>query len=93
MTAQVTHWLEYGEPIGETDQVEATHRIAYHTGPNESRDDRVTEGRLTFDGLTIGFGENDEGEHVHEDGSLLLSALDDHKRERVMAEFEPEDPE
>ena len=86
MTAQRAHWLEYGEPIQGTKTVEATHRIVYHTGPNESRDDDVTEGRLTFDGLTIGWGENDEGEHIHEDGSLMLSALGDSKRERVMAE-------
>ena len=91
MTARRTHWLEYGEPIQGTQTVEATHRVVYHSGPYQSYDDDVTEGRLTFDGLMIGFGENDEGEHVHEDGSLLLSALDDDKRERVMAEFEPED--
>lgn len=89
MTMQVTHWLEYGDPIDGEQAVEATHRISYETGPNDSREDEVREGVLTFDGLTRGWGENDEKEHVHEDGSLLLSALDDDEREAVMAEFTP----
>lgn len=87
----VFHWLEYGEPTGEH-SVEATHRITYMTGPNEPpRDDDTTEGTLSYDGLVLGFGENIDAEHVHDDGSLLLSALDDEKRDAVMAEFDPDD--
>lgn len=86
-----THWLEYGEPIEGERAVEATHRITYITGPNESRQDDVTEGTLTYEGLSLGFGENDEKEHVHEDGSLCLSALDAEKRDAVMDEFEEGD--
>jgi len=88
MTAQVTHWLEYGEPTG-NDQVEAIHRVTYITGPNERREDDVAVGTLSYEGLELGFGENNSAEHVHDDGSLELSALDDEKRDKIMAEFEP----
>jgi len=88
MTAQPTHWLEYGEPIEGEQRVEATHRVTYITGPNESREDDVTRGTLSYEALTIGWGENDENEHVHDDGSLCLSALNTETRERVMAGFE-----
>jgi hypothetical protein len=89
MTIQRTHWLEYGEPIDGEQKVEATHTVTYDTGPNESIEDDVTNGTLTYDGLTLGFGENDGAEHVHDDGSLILSALDPDKHDRIMAEFEP----
>lgn len=89
MTAEVTHWLEYGEPTGDG-RVEATHRITYMTA-NETRGDDVIEGTLSYEGLVFGFGENADAEHVHDDGSLLLSALDDEKRAAVMDEFEPND--
>jgi len=88
MTVQKIYWLEYGQPVG-NDRVEATYRITHMTGPNESREDDVTEGTLSFEGLNLGFGTNDQNEHVHEDGSLCLSSLDAEKRERIMAEFEP----
>lgn len=89
--AEATHWLEYGDPIAGTEKVEATHRVTYMTGPNEQRDDDVVEGTLTYDGLSKGWGENHENEHVHDDGSLCLSAMDDDERTAVMAEFEPAD--
>jgi hypothetical protein len=89
MTAQPTHWLEYGEPIRGKQAVEAFHRITYLTGPNESREDEVVEGTLTFDGLDAGWQDNDD--HVHEDNRLLLSALSTDEWERVMSEFEPSD--
>lgn len=83
MTAQSTHWLEYGEPTGD-ERVEATHRIAYATGPNESREDDVTEGTIGYETLDLIEGH----EHQHEDGSLLLSALADDERDRIMNDFE-----
>lgn len=86
MTAQPTHWLEYGEPIKGEQAVEAVHRVTYMTGPNESREDDVAEGTLTHGGLDAGWEDN--AEHVHEDGALLLSALPGDEHERVMAEFE-----
>lgn len=90
MTMQKTHWLEYGEPIEGEQAVEAIHRITHQTGPNEAaREDDVTVGKLSYEGLEIGFGENDNAEHVHDDGSLMVSGLDEEKRERVMDEFEP----
>lgn len=89
MTAQPTHWLEYGEPIKGRQAVEAVHRVTYETGPDESREDDVTEGTLTFDGLDAGWKDNSD--HVHEDNSLLLSALPGDERDRVMTEFDPAD--
>ena len=92
MTAQKTDWLEYGDPVDGERRVEATKRTTYQTGPNESRDDDVTRGTLSFEGLALGWGEgNDTAEHVHDDGSLCLSALDAGKREAIMAEFESMD--
>jgi len=85
-----THWLEYGEPIDGEQKVEAVHRITYNTGPNESREDDVTEGTLTFDGLERGWG-GQHDEHIHDDGSLPLSALDAEDHDRIMAEFEADE--
>lgn len=90
MTAQSTHWLEYGEPV-DGERVEAVHRITYQTGANGHREDDVRYGTLSYEGLNLGFGDNDDAEHVHDDGSLMLSALDGDKREAIMAEFEPAD--
>lgn len=89
MTAQPTHWLAYGEPIDGEKRVEATHRITYMTGPNESREDDVTEGTLTHRALDLGWNANEQ--HVHEDGSLCLSRLPAHEHDRIMEEFEPND--
>lgn len=88
MTTQVTHWLTYGEPIDGEQRVEATHRIIHHTGPNESQDDNVIDGTLSYRGLTIAFGENDDADGVHDDRSLCLSSIDDERRGRIMDEFE-----
>lgn len=89
MTAQTTHWLEYGEPIGGGDSqyVDATHRITYETGPNESHEDEVIYGRIPIELLDLIEGH----EHQHEDGSLLLSALDNDERERIEQAFEHEE--
>lgn len=89
MTAQVTHWMEYGEPTDDG-RVEATKRVVYQTGPNEQRDDDVTRGTLSMDALDV-WDENPEA--VHDDGSLELSALDDETRAALEAEFEPLKPE
>jgi len=86
MTAQATHWMEIGEPTG-NNRVEATHRIAYETGPNESKDDDVTHGTLSFEAVDYIFGH----EHQHSDGSLLLSAVGDSATDEIMADFEPEE--
>lgn len=84
MTAQPTHWMTYGEPVGDG-RVAAEHRTTYATGPNETRADDVRTGTLPMDALEIW----DESEHVHDDGSLCLSAMDDDARERLEAAFEP----
>jgi hypothetical protein len=91
MTAQATHWLEYGEPIEGTKRVKATHRITHETGPREQREDEVTQGTLHMDALDIGWGENHENAHVHEDGSLCLSTVDEQTRERIMSLFDPDE--
>lgn len=84
--AEVTHWLEYGEPIG-NQRVEAVHRVTYMTGPNEQRDDDVIHGTLTFEGLEL-FESEEYDTALHDDGLLMLSALEDKKRDTIMAEFE-----
>jgi hypothetical protein len=88
MTAQATHWLEYGEPVSDQ-HVEATHRITYEGGLYEQRSDDVTHGTLHMDALSLGWGENHENKHVHDDGSLCLSTLGDDTREMIMSHFDP----
>lgn len=85
MTTNVTHWLEYDEPT-EDERVGATHRVVYETGPNEpSRDDDVTYGTLPLDALQVW----EDSPHVHDDGTLLLSATDDETREYLENAFRP----
>jgi len=82
---QRTEWLTIGEPTGD-DRVWAVRRIEYETGPAESRDDDVTIGTVPMDLLD----NINESEHLHTDGSLLLSALDDYLRAEIVQPFEPD---
>jgi len=82
--AEVTEWMEYGEPLEGHDRVHATKRVVYETGPLEDAEDDVINGTIPMDILELW----DESEHVHEDGSLLLSALDDETRKRIDDAFE-----
>lgn len=81
--ATATHWLEYGEPI-DNDRVEARIRTEWETGPNGLRSDNVELGTIPMELLDVIEGH----EHQHEDGSLLLSALDSDERERIEDAFE-----
>lgn len=87
MTATPTHWLEYGEPV-DGDRVQATKRVTYQTGPNEAREDDVTIGTLPMAAIEIW----DESDHVHDDGTLMLSAVDDDTRDYLESVFEPTAP-
>jgi len=78
-----THWLEYGEPT-DNNRVEATHRVTYQTGPNESKDDDVTRGTVSFETVDTIEGHK----HQHDNGSLLLSSVDPSTREQIMNDFE-----
>jgi len=77
-----SHWIEYGEPTG-NGRVEATKRTTYHTGPNNSRDDDVIHGTVSFETVDIIEGHK----HQHDDGSLLLSEVDNDKRETINEDF------
>lgn len=89
MSAEETHWIEYGDPTG-TGRIEATKRTIYATGPNESRDDDVTHGTLGHEALELIEEDPEVQEQLHEDGSVMLSALPDEKRDKLMATWEPE---
>lgn len=79
--------MEYGEPT-DNDRVEVTKRVAYQTGPNEQREDDITQGTLSMDALEIW---DEHAEAVHDDGSLELSTLDDETRGLLESEFEASD--
>lgn len=76
--------MEYREPTG-NNRVRAIKRITYETGPLKSKSDDVELGTLPMEMLEMW----DTSEHVHEDGSLMLSGLDDETREQIEAAFEP----
>lgn len=87
MTAQTTRWFEYGDP-GAGDRVSVTIRTAYQTGPNESpRPDKVEFGTLPVDDLAL-LDKEAYSEHIHSDGSLLLSALSVEDEEELLSELE-----
>lgn len=83
---QQTRWFEIGEPV-ENDRVEATIRTTYQTGPNTSgRSDDVEHGTIDID--VVGMMEDAPiAEHVHEDGSVLLSALDSEAEVQLLGSF------
>jgi len=84
---QRTEWLTIGEPTGDG-RVWAVRRVEFETGPAESREGRLTVGTVPMDVLdTI-----DESEHLHTDGSLLLSAVDDDLRAEIREAFKPNAP-
>lgn len=89
MAAQTSRWFEYGEPV-DGDRVEATIRTAYETGPNESREDDVRRGTIPIEALDV-LDDPDVQRHVHEDGALLLSAVDDEIVEEMLLEDFGED--
>lgn len=82
MNEMVTHWLTYGEPT-ENDRVEATHTIEY----NGDSENHVREGTISMAALDH-WDEHDE--HVHDDGSLMLSGLSYDEHEAVMDSFREE---
>lgn len=85
MTAQITRWFEYGEPMG--DRVTARVRTAYQTGPNEpAREDDIQHGTVGFGALEL-LNEEPFSEHLHDDGSLMLSGLPEDAEERLLASF------
>lgn len=71
-----SYWLEYGERIGDN-LVHATRTVMHDTGPNEEQNVATTKGVLPLEALRVW----NESEHVHDDGSLFLSALPDETRE------------
>lgn len=85
MTSQVTHWLTFGEPTGR-DSVWAARLIEYETGPAESRSDDITIGTVPIDV----FNAVQQSDHLHTDGSLMVSALDDETRTMVEEGFDPQ---
>lgn len=87
MTGTQSRWFEYGEPT-DGDRVEATVRTTYATGPNETREDDVERGTVAMSALDL-LDESDEiREHTHDDGSVLLSALDGETERELLATFE-----
>jgi len=86
--ANPTRWFEYGEPTG-NDRVEATIRTTYQTGPNErSREDDVRRGTVSYDALDLLDNDEEIAEHIHDDGSVLLSALSADAEERLLTTFQ-----
>jgi len=82
---QRTKWLTLGEPTGDG-RVWAVRHLEFETGPGQSRDDELTIGTVPMGLLdTI-----DESEHLHTDGSLLLSAVDDDVRAEIGEVFKPD---
>lgn len=75
--------MEYGEPVDDN-RVEATKRITYQAGPNETREDDVILGTISYEALEVW----EESNQVHDDRSLRLSGLEPGRREFVEAEFE-----
>ena len=89
MTAP-TRWFEYGEPIG-NQYVEAWVRTIYQTGPNEpSREDEIERGVISFEALELLENDEEIRQHLHDDGSLMLSGLSANAEERFMTHFESE---
>jgi len=90
MTVQTTRWFEYGEPVGDR-RAEAYIRRTYQTGPNEeTRPDDIERGLITFEGLDLLEHDAELREHIHDDGSLLLSGLSVEAEERLLAHFKTE---
>lgn len=79
-----TRWFEYGEPTG-NDRVEVIIRTVYQTGPGEvPREDDVQHGTISIDALNRLDTDEEIREHVHSDGSVLLSALSVDAEERLL---------
>jgi len=90
MTVQTTRWFEYGEPVGDR-RAEAWVRTTYHAGPNEpTREDEIGRGLIDFEGLDLLEQDDEIQQHIHDDGSLLLSGLSVEAEERLLDYFEPE---
>jgi hypothetical protein len=88
--ANKTRWFKYGQPVSDQ-RVEAWIRTTYQTGPNEAaREDDIEHGFMTFDGLDLLETDDEIQEHIHDDGSLLLSGLSADAEDRLMAQFEHE---
>ena len=64
-----TEWIEYGQPLS-NGRVRATRRTVYS---DPEMNDEVWFGSIPMELLKIW----ERSEHEHDDGSLLLSALDD----------------
>lgn len=80
-------WLEYGEPIG--DRVEIAIRTTYETGPSEEpREDDVERGTLAIDALDLIHDDPAINDHLHSDGSVMLSGLTDSEEGRLLESFE-----
>lgn len=85
--SQPTRWLEFGEPIGD-DRVEAVRRTSYETGPNEElREPDVVRGTLPIERLDL-LEDDRVGEHLHQDGSIMLSGLDDETEDELLEGWE-----
>jgi len=81
---QRTECLTIGEPTGDG-RVWAVRHVEFETGPGQSREDDLTIGTVPMGLLdTI-----DESEHLHSDGSLLLSAVNDDLRAEIGEAFKP----
>lgn len=90
MTAKTTRWFEYGDPDF-SGRVPVTIRTVYQTGPNDSdRPDKVEFG--TFPAEDIGLLNKEPfSNHVHSDGSLLLSGLSADAEDKFLSGFVPDD--
>ena len=78
-------WIEYGEPVSKN-RVEATKRIEHSGGPHEPSRTEKIKGTLHIDALDVWEYSN----HVHEDGSLFLSAESPENMEIIDDCFEQE---
>lgn len=90
MSAQTERWFVYGEPAGEN-SVEAEIITAYHTGPNEQREDDVRRGTVGYDALEMMEKNEEIQHHTHDDGSVLLSGLSLETEDELLATFEEND--
>lgn len=89
--SEISRWFLHGEPTGDG-RVEAEIRRHYSTGPNEpERGPDLIEGTVGFEALAYMDESEEIKRHTHEDGSVLLSALDDEVEEELLETFQKKD--
>lgn len=92
---EIREWLMTGEPIevdGE-ERVEAKRVRDFHTGPNESRENEITAGSISYEGLEMIEEDDQIQEHVHRHDEVNITRLPGEVAERLLDEFKEEDSE